>query len=509
MKLKYLRPLSIATKKRLPWLLTAYIVIVIVGLSSWATSTHAQEETTWVRRFFLSEPLANYQGDRPQMGFPVLEADEWGTVHAVWPAVINEQPGVIGDTFFYARWDDEGWSTPIDIFHVNGGIIASPQIVADTKGWLHMVWTVNNIGPAWYSRAPVSEAGSGLAWTSPIQLTDGDITGFLLATDNNDNLHIVYCAVNSDEGVYHISAPTDGAIWTDDVRIWGSSELDFSTCQSRLAIDARDRLHVLFGRGGLEADTLYYSRSDSAGQDWITPVEIDFQDERYVETYGPTYAEVATVGTDEVHIVWLGSPQGQRWHQWSADGGDTWSRPRQMDPNLRGITDPPDLVADSTGTLHMITQGLKNTGPFYATWREGRWTPFVLIDELGDGENEQRADFALVNGNILHAAWDSKPLTEIWTASVKLDAPAEAPKSQPTPPSKATTQREIAPTVVVTATASAGQAITRTVVDAGAIQAAPFVSAESPWQEVIIASIVPVIAVLGLIVFVQWTRGRR
>ena len=70
-----------------------------------------------------------------------IAADPWGNVHAVWSE--DEDGEGWGESIYYAMWDGQTWTKPVDIFYTppTGHI---PAIAADREGYLHLIWDANN-----------------------------------------------------------------------------------------------------------------------------------------------------------------------------------------------------------------------------------------------------------------------------------------------------------------------------------------------------------------------------
>jgi hypothetical protein len=153
----------------------------------------------------------------------------------------------------------------------------------------------------------------------------------------------------------------------------------------------------------------------------------------YDRDYGPYYANVINPGDNQVHIVWLGAPFGQRWHEYSLDGGVTWSRPVQLDPELRGITQFAALSADANEDIHLVTAGFglegSSTRFYYTKWDGQGWAPFVDLEIANPERNGERPQLVTRLGNQLVVMGQRE--AGIWSGQVDLPIPALAPVSLP------------------------------------------------------------------------------
>jgi hypothetical protein len=128
-----------------------------------------------------------------------------------------------------------------------------------------------------------------------------------------------------------------------------------------LAVDAHDRLHLLFRYSPGSGLDLYYRQAPAeqgfSEGNWQRPRLVNFRWNTYV-------GEIAVRG-DVLHMVFddVGTldPRcaacADIYYQRSTDGGDTWSPPLSLRPSLTGSAWP-HLFADAGGVLHV-------------TWDEG------------------------------------------------------------------------------------------------------------------------------------------
>jgi hypothetical protein len=98
-------------------------------------------------------------------------------------------------------------------------------------------------------------------------------------------------------------------------------------------------------------------------------------------------------------VAWAG---GGTFHQWSADGGQTWSVPTQLCGGA-GLTRAPALAVDSAGVVHLAaicTEGLA-----YSCWREGTWSTPETIDAGSKGYEPYHPALVVSEGNRLFVLW--------------------------------------------------------------------------------------------------------
>lgn len=500
------RALDSTHSHRMRWryrrgLSAALVCCLLTGLRmTWAYA----QEGPWTPPIFLSQDILDESGALANSAFPVLVADDWGNVHAFWPSQFHEQTGMIGDTVYYAHWNGTEWSAPLDIIYMSGDRTIGPQVAADSQGWLHLVWKSNDY--VWYSRAPIVEAGLARAWSTPLHVSGGPAACAAIATGADGVVHIIYCAQEENPTLYHISS-ADGQEWPSPVQIESGNNPN----QARIALDGRARLHVAFQSGDLANAAVYYTRSDDGGQSWLLPLQVDQVDGRYEGPYAPNAMTVAAVSDDEVHLVWLGPPRAQRWHQWSADGGATWSSAAPISTDLRLSTWPSSMVKDNLGRLHLVTLGMGNSStlPFclyHTYWYGGQWSPLVCIVDWGD----QRTDLAITQGNILHVIWDQNSdegRFSIWASRLEVNAPPLIQKSLPSnPPASTPTTTPATPTPSATAIPTSQPTILNPPGNIGV--ATPYPSEGGLWMT-IWAGVLPVVLLTSIVLLVRLRNRRR
>ena len=499
---------------RLPWpALTCLVWVCWLLLGLGASLARAQGEGTWTSPVCLSQDIMDAPGVPARVSHSVLAADMWGGVHAFWSAVFDED-AAIGDTLFYSFWDGTAWSTPLDVLYIPGKLIWLPKVAVDSKGWLHLVWMEGAVGQVWYVRVPVAEAGTVRAWPVPQGVGDGLVSGISVAVDMDDNVHLLYCGTGKYQGVYHTSS-ADGTSWLTPVYV-GETGVEDPECRLGQAVDARGRLHAVWGQSLGQIGSIYYARSEDGGRSWLPPLEVDRKDEKYFGEYAPGRPNILEFGPDEVHIVWFGAPAGQRWHQWSADGGRTWSLAQPISTRVRGFMEPPALVADSAGTLHLASRGWIDDGPdgtFYTYWRNGRWSTPSLIDENVKYEGSysphgggEFAALAVTGGNTLHVVWEVG-LAEIWASSLEADAPDVPPRPQPT--LQTGSKDRAASTSSVVATPPGSTATSTASLGPVSIPLHAPSRVGGSGLDVALIAVLPSVLLVGLVLFVQRAQVRR
>jgi len=410
---------------------------LVVALAVWlgwywdAASVAAQSGTVvWSEPIQLSNPEV-------QAWAPAIAADMAGNVHVMWSQTMTENPPGQGDTLFYARWDGERWSSPIDVLVSPEGAAEFPDLAVTPDGMLHAVWGTGGINSKlMYARAPACCANDARNWSQPISLGMPVNLTTALVADEQGRLHVAFASLETDNIVYRRS--DDGGItWPVWVEIpGGMHQNDEFTAYPRLAVDKRGRVHAVWTVMPYPGRFVMYVRSDDGGNTWNDPQMIDSADRKdYEEGYGPIFIDIEMHGEDEVHLIWDGAPTVERNHIWSSDGGNTWSEPSLLIPeiSIAGRSGWNDMVVDNANTLHAVALGR----PWHASWSGGGWSRSTAI---GQAPCAEWMRIALSLGNRLHVVWWDSCSRSVWYVQGETPAPALptlplalVPTSTPTP----------------------------------------------------------------------------
>jgi hypothetical protein len=418
------------------WLLRALLA------AAWlfcALSAHAQTGSgAWSEVEVISDPdTASHS--------PAIVADRYGQVHVFWSSATSKETFGVDEMIAYTRWNGEDWLKPIEILaSPGGGPALSPAAAADPQGKLHVVW-IGQLGALYYSRASTSAAGSAHSWTTPKLLAEA-VRQENLAMDARGTLHLVYASFPPAD-IYYMKSVDGGVTWSQQGNV---SSMGYTLPQeyvdfAQLALDSQDRIHVVWVELSSRPETAYgteavwYARSVDGGQTWSRLRVDSLQSGAYLGSDSPHWITVGIDGQDNVHLVWNG-PNGYRVHQWSSDGGETWTQPSAF-LSITGIAGWHAMAMDGSGTLNLVTCTIK--GMYYARWDGEQWADLAPVPGM-DGE---RAAAVASEGNSFHAVITTNPLGgNILHISRLLSAPHVAPEPLPTPSPVATQPPASSPT---------------------------------------------------------------
>jgi hypothetical protein len=413
---------------------------LLIGLIVWlggyreAIDVAAQSGTVvWSESIQLSAPQA-YAWD------PTIATDTAGNVHVMWSQTMSKEDPTLfgGDTLFYARWDGEVWSWPVDVLvSPRGPAAAFPDLAVTPDGTLHAVWNARGASSElMYSHAPACCADHPRNWSPPVSLGMSCLQTTALAADDRGRLHVAFASSETGNIVYRRS-DDGGATWPVWIDIVGEMQQDDEfAIYPRLAVDGRGRVHAVWTVDPWPGRLVMYARSDDGGDNWSEPQVIDsvYYGHYAGPGWGPTLIDVETSGEDEVHLIWDGAPTIERNHVWSFDGGRTWSGPDLLFPEITGVGRAGwnDMVVDSAGTLHAFC--LK--GPLHASWSGSAWSDStdIALQFEWPGDSVRAA---LNLGNQLHVVWidrhGGQPPYQVWYVRGETTAPAVAAQALPIP----------------------------------------------------------------------------
>lgn len=442
-------------------ILPTVLAVIWAGITSTsiarAEKQHSPQNSVWdpPRSLFETEGRASE---------PVVIADPSGAVHVFWAygAPDAEEEGW-AQAIYHASQQDGAWSEPVDVLISPGGRVArTHSVAADSRGYLHIVWSGGDT--IFYSRAFAPEAGAAGAWGPPEAFVSGIVAlEPAIAVGPDDALYAVWTQARS--GLMFVRSDDGGESWSTPQAIYRADSNNELARWGRIAVDETGRIHVVLTYtiddpearyGRRDANLLYYLRSDDGGATWGEP---------FLVTPEPDFGQinVVTQGEDVVHLVWNGrAGRHGRYHRWSQDGGETWSAigeviaPAPANPlGNGGLTGFPGLAVDGTGALHMVTTA--EQGNFYLRWQDGNWSSPLLISGAVDGYGVTRSNptlegpqLAISEGNRLHVVFQDGT-ERIWYTSTTVDAPYEAPQALPTPTTAAIATALVAPTAIATA----------------------------------------------------------
>ena len=232
-----------------------------------------------------------------------------------------------------AQAQSVGWGFP-ERLSSDAGEASEGFMVADQYGYIHLFWTESGFPDGrtiiQYSRF------DGDTWSVPMDIFVGPINipiGMLSPEiDQNGNLHLIWVLGNTGP-VLMSSAPVSQAMTAQG---WSKpSVIDIPAYRARLKIDTQDNFHILYTELYGDQPGVYHVASKDGGQTWSSPYKLDPD---IPSNFVPNVLQFQLDDSDGLHVLWyyldLGEPGGQgKWMRYahSQDSGETWSQPITID----------------------------------------------------------------------------------------------------------------------------------------------------------------------------------
>ncbi len=397
-----------------PFRLGIYLVVSVL-LMVGVLPVVAQTNTPWTVDTFTD-------GFGP-VGGPALVADRYGGTHLFWTqgemdnAALNYAYRPLGGEW---TWTD-----------VIAGAVSVPAVAIDDQDFLHLVW--DSGGTLLYTKVHLEQTMDARSWPEPSVMVEAQSLGtsftYDLKVGPQGILHVPYTIRNDVESsVHYLRSMDSGENW-EGTDLYTPDDLAVAVDGPQLAIGADETLHLVwhlrprplhYGGAGV-----YYVRSSDMGVTWTTPYRIDKQSAED-PTLGAWSASIAVLGDQEVHVVWdANTLSGRRFHQWSSDGGRTWSSPEPVMGVLIAQTGFNPMVIDSTGTLYLFASGTmvwdEPLGVYISAWSGSAWSTPSVVDQTLD-DNPHYLQAVISGGNTLCVAWKGGADTAR-CASLQIDAP--------------------------------------------------------------------------------------
>lgn len=372
--------------------------ILLFFVAAFFSMSGKAQDTGW------SNPI-NLSNTPTDSLYPSLAVDAFGNVHITW--IEEVEPGFT--VVLYSRLDEDGWSTPVDIFaSSDAGQIDRAILLGDSKGKLHIFYNLNGIQYSW---AYADQAGSAQNWTPPetVVLPINNMTYHHAVSPVDGSLHLVYdIAFGPNSGIYYLYSPDNGETWSDTAIIYRNTSPNQLVSQPIVSVSKSGKIHVVWDKSDYPetfppTGILYSSSID--GKIWEP--EISLAEGPYTE---PT---ALAVGENEVHVVWSGTDIDRfKFHRYSKDDGITWTD-TWRNTELGGLQGLPALVSDSLNNIYWLKVGTifdmpVSYGQIQDSLHEnkfidGAWGPGqVLLPSSYSFQNQMNVSAVIAKGNELH-----------------------------------------------------------------------------------------------------------
>lgn len=417
--------------------------VIVLSLLAGTDALHAQTlSSQWSAPSDVTQLSGAAHG-----AWGLMLCDPYQNVHMLWSDMATD-----GAAIYYRNDSSGNWSSPVDVLSIPGhSMLRLSGAISDPTNTLHILWTDAELhGNIHYSHAPLSKASDPRAWSSPVELIP-NAESASIAVDRSGGLHVIYGSYDQ-EGlqleVDYLHSEDDGLTWSSPETIFSTVAPVRSGISALFTIDGAGRFHTGVTMRSLKYGVyseVGYLRSIDGGHTWepyrrISASKIDLLATGTIDMNLSTLAPYA-FGQDEIHLTWH---DPRRMHQWSSDGGVTWSAQEEIMPLAPALGGPNALAQDSAGIVHVVTA--VGGAVYSAGWDGKQWSAPEQIETRPIDPHAQ--SLIVCQGNQLHVAYDDRnDAMKVWYSGRSVNAPHRDRQAIPTPEPSSTAK---ATTPVVT-----------------------------------------------------------
>ena len=304
---------------------------------------------------------------------------------------------------YYAQSSDEGrsFSQPVTVdFETTGAAHGHPVLAVGPNGRVHIAWEDRRNGnwDIYYAHSD-----DGETFSPPVRVnddaTDRDQARPALAVGRDGSVHLAWQdSRNGDWDIYHARSTDGGASFGANVRV--NDETRGQQEDPVIGVDSQGRVHVAWADERSGAWAIHYARSegDSFGQSQAVGSGL-------IADLANKLPSLAVAPDDSVHLAWANAYIKHPTYgvllylpvyAVSADGGETFSEPRQVGEGYRYVsTQPPETgLAVDDAAVHVV---LTTYSP-----RDGSWVWYYRSDDGGQGFGEGIEVEQVEGGDVLH-----------------------------------------------------------------------------------------------------------
>jgi len=342
---------------------------------------------------------------------PNLISDDFGNLHLFYT---NQDDLTAPASINYIKWDGLNWSYPIDIILDSSANF--PQLARaaiDHNQMIHLVW-YGDANQIRYAKSPLINAQNAQFWSEPTTIATA-MPGQDITISEDGTIYVAYADWPEMGTISIISSANNGENWSSPI-IAAIGLPNCTPADIRMAIDKSGRFHLVWTEYSLSqgnpAQGAFYAQSSDGRQTWTAPWKLS------PERHGQP--GVATLGANEVHLVWRSNIGGDgTFHQRSVDGGLTWFSPDQyMDGG--GFSGPPSFAIDSSNRLHYVIGNV-----YYAMWDGDQLIGYLdlatqAVRDQAAISNGEEAVIASTLGNQLHVVFETD-FNRLWYTTKQLN----------------------------------------------------------------------------------------
>jgi len=326
-------------------------------------------QSAWSQPNFLSKG----QGDA---GLPSVAVDPQDRFNVMWPQL--PAPGNPGESIGYIRGNGGQWTDVSSIIQRTDGTIDAISALADPNQILHMTWSGGGPGQVYYNQSFERDSLLSEYWGDPKPLLATQQAGAspTIVLGPSGKLYVLYAVpFNDGRGLYFTTSSDLGSTWSNPLEVFDAAAAGWEVIhEASLVVDQQEHLHAVWSRAASPNQDsplgIYYAQSLDGGLTWTQPLTISEETD--------SQPKLIVSSDNHLHLVWVHATFNghQLLHQWSADGGQTWSRPAPV-PGVGIVAPEVGLTADASGSVYLAGIELTKEGSagiFYLRWNGETWT---------------------------------------------------------------------------------------------------------------------------------------
>jgi hypothetical protein len=278
---------------------------------------------------------------------------------------------------YYAGWNNEGWSQPAVIISGLDGLPLQLRVEADSLGRLILTWIDSKTGSVLYSWADANRASIAAEWEIPqyiSSVSQVNSSPDVLADDSGKMIIAYAVPINEKRGIYFVESDDGGKTWNQPIQIFDAVSAGWDIVDHPdISLTVDGRLHILFNRYTSQGKSrqslgLYYSQSENGGITW--------SDAELVSEQSVPWSKIISYDKSILHRLWQEFRQSMlvSFHQFSQDGGLTWSRPLIIS-SVNANTSLTSQTSDVAGNMYFLQlTGKNNQTIFSEVWNGSNWS---------------------------------------------------------------------------------------------------------------------------------------
>lgn len=300
---------------------------------------------------------------------PDIAVDSMNRVHAVWRGWRDGTADI-----YYATRDGDTWSAPVTLAGTESSW--EPSIALDANDDVHLLWRDSRTGPSYIFHRLLVDG----VWTEPDTLSNVDARNQCVAADDGGGIHVAWAEDVGGGGADVIYRQWHQGTWSEREVVTADA---FSYADNPyLAVASTGLAHLTWSDSRSGSTEIYYaSRSD----DWSVAERLSYSSVNSVHpaVAMDAYGEPIVVWTDQISSVDLYS---------SVRRNGFWSVPQQI-TNAQSESDRACLTRDPFGIVHLCWQDFRESGHshvYHETWDGTGWSPELRVSVSGYQERTPR-----------------------------------------------------------------------------------------------------------------------